>query len=245
MNKEEKTGFIYIWYDKKRKMFYLGCHVGKEDDGYICSSRRMRDVYRRRPKDFKRRILKRDIPRDELLEEEHRWLDQIKDYELGTKYYNLSKHHFGHWANVQESRKTVGQKISESPDRRRKISEALKGKPSPFKGIPRSEKTKQKIRDNHSKPTLGIPLTDDHKKKIGQALKGRKLTPEQVAKGIKARTGLKRSEESRKRMSDAQRGSKKPWVKGRQYIKNPEETRRKMKAAALRREYLKKEKKTC
>ena len=35
----EKTGFIYIWFDTKRKMYYIGCHVGKEDDGYICSSK--------------------------------------------------------------------------------------------------------------------------------------------------------------------------------------------------------------
>ena len=27
----EKTGFIYIWYDRKRKMYYIGCHLGTED----------------------------------------------------------------------------------------------------------------------------------------------------------------------------------------------------------------------
>ena len=43
----EKYGFVYIWYDKKRKMYYIGSHWGTDDDGYICSSNRMRDAYRR------------------------------------------------------------------------------------------------------------------------------------------------------------------------------------------------------
>ena len=46
---QEKYGFIYIWYDNFRKMYYIGRHWGTEDDGYICSSNRMRDAYRRRP----------------------------------------------------------------------------------------------------------------------------------------------------------------------------------------------------
>lgn len=87
----EKTGFIYIWYDRKRKMFYIGCHLGSENDGYICSSNRMRDAYRRRPQDFKRRILKRDISRNMILQEEYKWLTLIPKEQLGEKYYNLSK----------------------------------------------------------------------------------------------------------------------------------------------------------
>lgn len=100
---KEKTGFVYIWYDRLRKMYYIGCHVGDVNDGYICSSNRMRDAYRRRPKDFKRRILKADIPKSKLLEEEHKWLSLIDDVELGYKYYNHSKHRFGHWSNTPQA----------------------------------------------------------------------------------------------------------------------------------------------
>ena len=110
----EKTGFIYIWFDTKRKMYYIGCHVGKEDDGYICSSKWMRDAYRYRKQDFKRRILKRNILVNDLLKEEYKWLSLISDNELGKKYYNLNKHHFGHWHIDSESRKTVKQKLSEA-----------------------------------------------------------------------------------------------------------------------------------
>lgn len=123
-----KEGFIYIWFDKKRKMFYLGSHWGSEDDGYICSSNRMRDAYRRRPNDFKRRIIQRNIERSYLLEEEHKWLSQISDDELGTRYYNLRKHKWGHWSTDESKRMTTGQKISASPNRANNISVAMKNK---------------------------------------------------------------------------------------------------------------------
>jgi len=121
-----KTGFIYIWHDKRRKMYYIGYHLGTEDDGYICSSNRMRDAFRRRPKDFKRRILKRGIPRDQLLDEEYKWLSLIKDEELGKKYYNHSKRHFGHWA-LDENILSISQKISKKM-KGRKLSNAHKTK---------------------------------------------------------------------------------------------------------------------
>jgi hypothetical protein len=53
----EKYGFVYIWYDHKNIRFYIGSHWGHENDGYICSSRWMRNAYKRRPNDFKRRII--------------------------------------------------------------------------------------------------------------------------------------------------------------------------------------------
>src|SRR5271166_4017683 len=98
---KEKCGFVYMWYDSakskqngpdKIKRFYIGCHWGREDDGYICSSNWMRDAYRRRSQDFKRRIIKTNISSKELLlEQEHKWLSLIKKEELGKKYYNLRK----------------------------------------------------------------------------------------------------------------------------------------------------------
>jgi NUMOD3 motif len=109
----EKYGFVYIWYDKKRKMYYIGCRWGYENDGYICSSNRMRDAYRRRPNDFKRRILISNIKdRKQTLIEEYNFLSFIKKEELGKKYYNLSNHHFGHWTTNNEKILTVGEKIS-------------------------------------------------------------------------------------------------------------------------------------
>jgi hypothetical protein len=102
----EKYGFVYIWYDCYRKRFYIGCHWGAENDGYICSSSNMLKAYKRRPHDFKRKILKRIYTnKKDLLEEEHRWLSFIKDEELKIKYYNLHNHKFGHWTTHDSNTK--------------------------------------------------------------------------------------------------------------------------------------------
>lgn len=160
-NSKIETGFIYLWYDNKRKMYYLGCHLGNENDGYICSSNRMRDAYRRRPDDFKRRILKRDISREFLTEEEHKWLSMISDNELGKKYYNLSKQHFIHWSwsTDENKRLTI----------RQKQSKAQTGKISAFEGRKHSEKSILKM----SMAKKGKSHSTEHRQKIGKANSGK------------------------------------------------------------------------
>lgn len=156
----EKYGFVYIWYDKKRKMYYIGCHWGTTDDGYICSSNRMRDAYRRRPNDFKRRIIKNNVSRETLLNEEHKWLNKIKPEELGKRYYNLKKHKWGHWATDENKRLKIGQKISEKN----------KGKIGPNLGKKFSEESKKKMRES----AKGRIQNENTRKKISEGNKGKK-----------------------------------------------------------------------
>lgn len=128
----EKFGFVYLWLDRKNMRFYVGSHWGTTDDGYVCSSRWMRKAYSRRAHDFKRRIIARVYSnRKDLLLEEHRWLTMIKDHELSTRYYNITKHLNGHWSAGDVS-KTIAEKISiktkeamASPDIRQKYLEGL------------------------------------------------------------------------------------------------------------------------
>jgi hypothetical protein len=163
----EKYGFVYIWRDRKHKRYYIGAHWGTETDGYICSSNWMRDAYRRRPKDFKRRIMVSNISsRKELFETEYRFLSTISPGELGTKYYNLFNHKFSHWSETRTISSNKGRVFSEetrkkmsqaqlgntnkrgsklSIESREKMSQARKGIASPNKGIPCSEETKKKI----------------------------------------------------------------------------------------------------
>ena len=111
----EKYGFVYLWYDKKHKRYYIGCHWGTEDDGYVCSSWNMKAAYKRRPKDFKRRVLSKILTtKKALLEEEYRWLSLIKNEELGKRYYNLHNHHFNHWSTNEQSTLSLKEKISAS-----------------------------------------------------------------------------------------------------------------------------------
>jgi hypothetical protein len=109
----EKYGFVYIWRDRKHNKYYVGCHWGFEDDGYICSSRWMIKSYKRRPTDFKRRILTRNIiSRAELFKEEFRYLNMIKPNEIKSRYYNLNIKATGHWCAYPENVKTIHEKIA-------------------------------------------------------------------------------------------------------------------------------------
>lgn len=131
----EKYGFVYIWRDKKHNRYYIGSHWGTEDDGYICSSRWMRKSYSRRSKDFRRKILARVYTnRKDLLIEEHKWLQLIKDHDIGTRYYNLTQHLNGHWATYPDKVKTISEKISirtkeamQRPDVRENYLKSIEG----------------------------------------------------------------------------------------------------------------------
>jgi hypothetical protein len=139
----KKYGFIYIWYDRKHKRYYIGMHWGREDDGYICSSPWMLKSFTHRPRDFKRRILERIYTnRKDLYERELYWLNMIKDEELGKKYYNLNKFVQEQWWLDEEKSLSVKEKISKTckekfnnPEHRQKYLEGLKKRKS-LKGMP-------------------------------------------------------------------------------------------------------------
>ena len=198
----EKYGFVYVWYDRKHKRYYIGSHWGHEDDGYVCSSSWMKSAYKRRPEDFRRRIVARvTSSRQDLLLEENRWLQMIDDEELGKRFYNLYNTVRGHWMITTEGRLNVGQKIS-----KRK-----KGKP----GKPHTEETKQKLRESNK----NFKHTEESKLKM----RGRKISEETRVKISQSKVGTLRespSEETRKRISEATRGKHKRSEETKQKISN-------------------------
>jgi hypothetical protein len=186
---KEKYGFVYIWYDKKRKMYYIGSHWGTEDDGYICSSNRMRDAHRRRPDDFKRRTIQTINERTELLNAEEQWLQKAKKKE--DRYYNLCFTTSNNlWWNDENQRLSVGQKISAknkanpnfgkwncgkslSEETKNKISESTSiAMKKHYKENPRTPETCRKIGENSKRLQA--------EKKIG--MHGKKHTPETIEK---------------------------------------------------------------
>lgn len=185
----EKYGFVYLWFDRKHKRYYIGCRWGNINDSYICSSRWMMKSYKRRPQDFKRKILSNNIQcRKLLLEIEYNWLKLIRDEELGKKYYNLTNRKFQHWTTNPETRKTVGQKISEShkadPNwglwaKDKKISEETKQKLREANAKQFEDKNQVELRINKSKE-----LWADEEYRTKQTLKkvGRKQSPETIQK---------------------------------------------------------------
>jgi hypothetical protein len=106
----EKYGFVYVWRDKKHNRYYIGSHWGTVDDGYICSSRTMRNAYRRRPEDFKRKIIQYiKTDRKALYEAENSWLKLAEKRK--EKYYNLV-FVTNHWSAYPENVSTIKEKIS-------------------------------------------------------------------------------------------------------------------------------------
>ena len=165
----QKYGFVYLWYDKKHKRYYVGCHWGSVDDGYICSSSWMKKAYKIRSEDFKRRILKTNIAhRPDMYIEEQRYLDMIKPNEIKTKYYNLNLKNGNLWHQYPEHVKTIGQKISHSK-----------------KGKNTGRACPDHVRAATSKANKGRVFTEEHREKLRQAKLGKKLSPEHREKVIK------------------------------------------------------------
>lgn len=181
----KKSGFIYIWYDKKHKRYYVGSHWGAEDDGYVCSSTWMRNAYKMRPNDFRRRILKRVYTSKlDLHAEEHRYLQMMKPEELkGIRYYNISNSVKNLWHKYPEQVKTIGQKIT--------LANTGK-KMSSYWSDPIGRG--QKI----SAAKKGVKCSDEHRAAMSASRKGRVMTPEQKAKIAE---GLKRAYAEGKRKS--------------------------------------------
>lgn len=181
-----KEGFIYLWYDRKHKRYYIGCHWGTLDDGYVCSSRWMRQAHKRRPEDFKRRILQRGLEKKGLKEQEVKWLSLIKTEELGTRYYNLSKILTGNgWKKGTPRSEGTKKRVSEGLKRAydegtaQVTSSAFKKGQVPWNkgktGI-YSEETKEKIRQAainqvNRKTNKGFKHTDEWKKANSERLK--------------------------------------------------------------------------
>ena len=198
----DKYGFVYLWYNKVSKMYYIGSHWGTEDDGYICSSNWMRNTHKRHPEDFAaRKIISRIYTnRADTFVEEERYLQMIKDTEIkpNTKtprYYNLTRV-VRHWAASESKMKEI---FSVKTNSQR--SETLKKKHADDDIIPsmlgkqhseewkiaQSERVKQQWKDgirnkeqfkNSGDKFRGIPLSEDHKAKLSQSHMGK--TPSNI-----------------------------------------------------------------
>lgn len=195
---EEKYGFVYIWRDRKHKRYYIGCHWGTEHDGYICSSRWMRKAFRRRPDDFKRRIIARIYSsRKELIEEEFRWLSLISMDELGKRYYNHSKMRGNFGTFSDETRK----KMSESKQGK-SVSPSTQFKPGSIpwnkgkKGLQTSWNAGKKGELSHMFENV---VSDETRKRISNSQKGK---PRPLGSGM---TGRRHTEETKRKISDSKR----------------------------------------
>lgn len=183
---QEKCGFVYLWLDKKHKRYYVGCHWGHVKDGYVCSSDWMTKAYKRRPQDFKRRILATiTTNRAELLEEEYRWLQMIKPEEIKVRYYNLNTHHHGHWSTDDAKRERIGKEHSSK----------MKGRKAPWNSKPCPEEKKVALSKMWTDVPKGFRGTDATRAKI--SANSKRLQ----AEGRVGMRDKKHSEDTKKKMS--------------------------------------------
>ena len=102
------------------------------------------------------------------------------------------------------------------------------------------------LRNKSERYALGIPKTEEHKKKISEALKGRERTEEHCKNISSAKKGFKHSIESRNKMSRQRKGlpkSEEHKIKigqGRKGKTQSEETKRKISESQKRRLALRK-----
>ncbi len=230
--------FTYCWSDHATGKIYVGAHKGSVDDGYVCSSKYMMPEYKKRQQDFTRQILFRGSWK-ECRTFESAILNSLLKTDSNT-YYNRHS----------------GGMIIHAPDVCKKISEANKGKlvgsknpmygrvgalnpnygnrgkKNPLTGKPLSEEIRKKI----SEANKGRIISEESREKVRQALTGRKASEETKAKQSAARKGRKLSEETKTRMSLAMKGKKKSpeaVEKVRQALKGRPATEKQLASLAL------------
>lgn len=198
-------GFVYCWTDHTNGKLYVGVHKGKIDDGYICSSKPVKQMIKERPNDFTRQVLSEGDYID-MLHYEETILKSV-DAKNNDAFYN--KHN-------GDGKFTVA------------------GKPSSKKGKPLGENHKRKMREaiqirkdngtyvNSMKGKKRPDLTKRNRE-TNYLNKGKKRSPETVEKmkqshwaygedrdvvlkkKIASRKGYRHSDETKKKISEARR----------------------------------------
>lgn len=220
MRKQHPSGFVYIWFDKKHKRYYVGSHWGPQDDGYVCSSTWMRNAYRLRPCDFKRRILQVvTTDKYDLHEAEHRWLQMMRPEELaGVRYYNQCNSVKNHWFKYDDrnTRRKIGDSCrgmiymtNEIVNRRINPSDPVpEGWRLGIKFVkrkPLSQETKDKI-SAAQQGRKGHPQSEETRSKIAEKMRDRFISVETRAKISAIHKGKHVSAETRVKLRESHLG---------------------------------------
>ena len=215
------TGFVYLWRDKKHNRYCIGSHFGSLNDQYITSTGYMLRAYKKRPEDFKRRILYYHYSEDrkELLEKEQHFLNMIKDGELFhtskpyNKYYNIKKNAAGLSGKVASDLRTAYWESDRSKEHREKLSNMFKTNNPHIEGFSwnRGEKCPQisEGRKKGKKPYIPKEQRSAMTKECwerGVYDNRPAMTEEHKAKISASNTGKKQTDYQKQRVSETQKG---------------------------------------
>lgn len=210
----EYTGFVYIWYDRKRKWYCIGSHMGAVDDGYRSSTGHFINAHNKRPKDFRRRILhKHQGDHKSLLLEEQRWLDMIDITHLQTaenmknkttRYYNRKNTARGLSGVIASDLRKAFYKTDRGKDWLKILAEKFRtNNPSKKGNIPWNKGQKCPTISN-GKKSKQVKYTEEHKTNLSKQMKERwsagvydnrpMPTPEQIEARRQASLALNRKQ---------------------------------------------------
>jgi hypothetical protein len=211
----EKYGFVYIWFDRKHYRFYIGSHWGNETDSYICSSIWMKRAYKRRPNDFRRKILEKVFTdKKDLLEKENIWLAKIKKCELKNRYYNLTNYPKNHWSADPDKAKTISEKLKIShnrPEFKAKAREQKLGDKNPMKRPEVIAKRAKSMENVQIIPwNKGLDKSDERIKLGCEKMRAAK-TKEPWNKGMKTGKRWRRMNKEDQYKLIAERNSQRRW----------------------------------
>lgn len=167
--------------------YYIGvrsCECNPKEDSYMGSHTDTSYFPARK------RILSTFDSREKALEHEI-YLHELRDVAASSRYANRAQ-------QTSTGFSTFG--VTPSLETKERISKALKGKI-------RDEEHRRKLGEARKGKKLG-PLSEEHKKKIGKSGRGKTRNNETREKIREARLGTKRSEETRKKLSDLHTGKK-------------------------------------
>lgn len=101
--KKDYFGYVYIWYNKVQKKFYIGSHHGSVEDSYIGSGTYFTKAYNLNPTHFKMRVVAYNRDTDNYKDTqklEQHYLNLIKPHKFKTRYYNLKLYATGGLGDV-------------------------------------------------------------------------------------------------------------------------------------------------
>jgi ribosomal protein S27AE len=189
--------FVYKWTHLPTGRWYIGsrtangCHP---DDGYICSSKRIKPLIQQNPLEWEREIIQTGTPGEMIILETQ--LLESTDAKNNEMSFNQ---HNGDGKFIR-----TGVEVSTETRRKRSESNAKnhpgRGKPSPNKGAVASEETRKK----QSLAKLGkkrLPFTEETKAKLSESKRGDrnphygKITSDEVKQKISdSLKGIKKKE---------------------------------------------------
>ena len=190
------VGYIYLITDTTNGMKYTGKHhynkEGELDPNYHGSGVIIKNIYKKRPETLKEEYIKTCYSEEEMNSDEQYYIEVFDT--LYPNGYNLTKGGDG-WSGgpCEEMRRKLSEVHKNiSDETRRKMSLSNKGR-TPY--------------------NKGKHLSEEHKKKIGEANKGKTLSEEARKKISESNSGEKHhffgkhhTEETKKKLSDSHKG---------------------------------------